>query len=102
MEKFKKGELVYTIEDSLIVPCTIIKVSTEDRIKDFKSGEVSKKKLFKIATFDPSTSEWIPGSEGLSRYPDKFAFVRFETGIEKWKELDSFKRTPGEFINFVN
>jgi hypothetical protein len=102
MEKFKKGEVVYTIENGLVLPCTIVKISTEDRIKDFKSGAISRKKLFKIATFDPSTSEWIPGAEHLSRYPEKFAFVRFKNGGERWKELDSFKRTASEFINFIN
>jgi len=102
MEKFKKGEIVYTIEDGLILSCTIVKLSTEDRIRDFKSEKISRKKLFKIATFDPSTSEWIPGSEHLSRYPEKFAFVRFENGSGRWKELDSFKRVASEFINFIN
>lgn len=102
MEKFKKGEIVYTIEDSLIVSCTIIKVSTEDRIKNFESGETSKKKLFKIATFDPSDGKMIQSLDQLSHYPDKFLFVRFENGTEKWKELDNFKKIPEDFINFIN
>lgn len=102
MEKFKKGELVYTIEDGLILPCTIVKLATEDRIKDFESPVISRKKLFKIATFDPSTSEWVAKAEHLSRYPDKFAYVRFENGVERWKELDSFKKNPSEFLNFIN
>ncbi len=102
MEKFTKGELVYTIVDGLILPCTIVKTTTEDRIKDFKSDKISRKKLFKIATFDPSTSEWISGSEHLSRYPDKFALVRFENGSQGWKQLDCLKKSPSEFINFIN
>lgn len=100
MEKFKKGEVVYTIEENLILPCTIIKVSTEDRIKNFKSGETSRKKLFKLATFD--SDEGISNLNHLSKYPDKFLFVHFESGIEKWKEQDSFKRIPSEFIDFIN
>ncbi len=102
MEKFKKGESVYTIEDGLILPCQILKVTTEDRIKNFKRGEVSRKKLFKLANFDPSTAEFIPGSEKLQGYPDTFAFVKFESGIEKWKQVDCIKRSPSEFINFIN
>jgi hypothetical protein len=100
MEKFKKGEIIYTIEGGLILPCTIIKVSTEDRIKDFKSGETSRKKLFKVTSFDHD--EEMPSLDHLSRYPTKFAFVRFDNGIEKWKELDSFKKIPGDFINFLD
>lgn len=102
MENFKKGEWVYTIQDGLLLRCEILKVTTEDRIKDFKKGDVSRKKLFKIATIDPSTQEFIPGSEHLSRYPDKFAYVRYENGIEGWKEFDCIKRTASEFINFIN
>ena len=100
MEKFKKGEVAYTIENSLVVPCTIIKVSAEDRIKDSKSGKTSRKKLFKITSFH--SDEKIPNLDHLSRYPEKFAFVRFENGSEKWKELDNFKRNPAEFIDFIN
>jgi len=102
MEKFKKGDQAYTIEEGLIIPCTILKVADENRIKDFKKGDVSRKKLYKIAQVDPSTQEFMFGCEHLSSYPDKFAYVHFESGIEKWKQVDCIKKSAGEFINFIN
>jgi|GEM_PF-3442388 cephalosporin hydroxylase len=100
MEKFKKGEIVYTIENELIVPCEILKVANRDRIKDFKSTEVSRKKLFKTGVVDPSTLEFI--TDKKNRYPEIFACLQFEDGTKKWKLVDCIKRSPSEFINFIN
>ena len=100
MEKFKKGELVYTIENELLAPCEILKVANQDRIKDFKSGEVSRKKLFKTGVVDPSTLEFI--TDKKNRYPEIFAYIQFENGVKKWKNVDCIKRSPSEFINFIN
>lgn len=104
MEKFKKGDQVYTIEDGLLLPCEIIKVAPEDQIKSFKSPEVSRKKIFKVAATDPSTGEFIVdrNKKGINWYPEKFAYIKFENGKEKWKPIDCIKRSPSEFINFIN
>lgn len=94
MQKFKKGDIVYIIsKNSLIIPCEVLRVTSEDHI-DLRTGKFSKKKLYKV---DPT---W----PNRSTFPQKMVNVKYEEHgkeIIRWIELDSVKHTPGEFLNFI-
>ncbi len=94
-QNLKKGDKAYIIEDSIIIECTIEKITTEDKIKNVSSSDPRTYRKPKF-TVDPSYGN-------TSNYPEQFAFISYLTNnglTKKWRELDSIKKDPKEFINY--
>ena len=103
MEKFKKGDRGFIIVNSVIIPCEILKLSTEAHLRRWDTKKVSKKSLYK-PLIDPQTEQevYVGGT-----WPNKVAWIayEFENGkIEgtEWVEVDLIKRSPSDFVNFIN
>lgn len=100
MKKFKKEDEAYIISDqSLIIKCRIIKVTTEDKIKSWDSDST-----YKIPKYVVSKSDHFKNNFPVN-YPAKMVRISYMTTEgekQKWIELDSVKSSPQEFLEFVN
>ena len=111
MEKFKKGDkgfIIYNAEyNPVIIECEIQKISDESHLKyGWKDKRISKKPFYKRVSDDVFQN--LPGSlpkpePGISggTWPSKVAWISFETEEGKkeyWKEIDSIRKTPADFL----
>lgn len=105
-DEFKKGQIAYVIDtrSNAIIPCEILKVSTEDRIKDLMSIETSKKPLWK-AMSQKKIKELGAYSKSLNNhtsFPVKMAFIHREGYKDSWIRQDMIKKNPSDFLIFIN
>jgi len=104
MEKFKKGDKGYVLVNSVIVPCEIIKLSNESHLRDWGLKKISKKSLYKPLVDPQSEKEVYVGGT----WPNKVAWIAYllDYGEKKeateWIEVDLIKKSPSDFINFIN
>lgn len=107
--KFKKGDVAYTIENfgmgfdnTVLVECVILNVTSRDRIIDYSSEKISKKRLFKVVPDfyggDASTGKkiksWYPEDMACISYVDPFT----KQPVKEWKETCLIKKDPQEFF----
>ena len=121
-DSFKKGDMGYVIinygyalAESVVLPCMIDKIVTEDRIKDYSSKTVHKarrnvmnpKVLKAIVPEGKNVDEYVEERFPNAEHFPKMAWISYidpTAGNKKevWRNVDSIKRSPREFLNQVN
>ena len=101
---FKKNDIVYKLNsisksnewdtDQTVIPCEILKLSKEDKLKSWTEKVTSKKKIHQVMKGHPS-----------STYPADVAFITYLNSnneiSEHWVYLDTLKKTAHEFLNLI-
>jgi len=117
MKKFKKGDIAYimsftnpeVLSDGIIVYCIIGKITTEDKLKDWKQKQIFRKKPNIIYNEDWD-SDNFPKEKTIYtnslEYPRQVAWVSYsdlnKVKYEKWVYCDILEKNPKDFMNIIN
>ena len=102
--KFNKGEIAYIVDAqrNLIVTCTVLKESTEDKVSNPYSIETSKKPLWKAAKKKDLKKMGYTGVLETHNFsPDKMLFIQREGERDCWVRKDTVKKDPADFVIFL-